>query len=311
MIKENLREQILGGCLRDAKDHMSGNYKGYYLTVCTNNTQYFVMLNAHSANDAGNGLLNAFLQKQKEGNKSLVDVKTYEYSVLLTIKSPNLAKNIPEVLNGVIEPIVDYLVNGAYESGCDCCGSTTETVNCYEINGGFHYICDNCVGEVQAGLQQNQEAIKAQKSNLVPGLVGAMLGALIGCALWILIYKLGYIAGIAGAVTGICAMKGYAMFGKYLDKKGVIASVVVMFVMIFFANKLSWAWEIYDVYKTDGITFFEAYQAADEVIAYSELTTSYYMDLLIGYALTLLATYRNIINAFKASTGSYTMKKEK
>lgn len=310
MIKENLRAQILGGCLRDAKDHMSGNYKGYYLTVCTNNTQYFVMLNAHSANDEGNGMLAAFLQKQKESNKNLVEYKTYAHAVLLTIKSPNLAKNVPEAINSVVEPIVDYLINGMYESGCDCCGSTSETVNCYEINGGFHYICENCVSQVQADLQQTQSAIKAQKSNLIPGIVGAMLGALIGCALWMLIYKLGYIAGIAGAVTGICAMKGYEMFGKHLDKKGVIASVIVMFVMIFFANKLSWSWEIYDVYKVDGVTFFEAFQAADEVIAYSDLTSSYYMDLVIGYVLTLLATYKNIINAFKASTGSYTMKKE-
>lgn len=310
MISEKLRVQLLGGSLRDFKNHMSGNYKGYYITMWLNGAQYCVMINAHSKEDVGNGLLNAFLQKQKEGSKNLSDFKTFEKAVLLSIKSPNLAKNVPTVLNDVIESVIDYLMKGSYESGCDCCGSTTEIINCYEINGGFHYICDNCVKEVQADLQRNQTEIKSLKSNLIPGIVGAILGALIGCVLWVLIYRLGYIAGIAGAVTGVCAMKGYEMFGKHLDKKGVIASIVVMLVMIFFANKFSWAWEVYDVYKVDGVTFSEAYQATDDIIAYSELTGSYYMDLGIGYLLTLLATYKNIINAFKASTGSYTMKKE-
>ena len=55
-------------------------------------------------------------------------------------------------------------------------------------------------------------------------MIGAFLGALLGCVLWIIIYRLGYIAGIAGAVIGICAMKGYEMLGKHLDKKGVIGS---------------------------------------------------------------------------------------
>ena len=147
----------------------------------------------------------------------------------------------------------------------------------------------------------NPEVPEKEKSNMIAGLVGAFLGSLIGCALWVGIYKLGYIAGIAGAVTGICAFKGYEILGKRLDVKGVIASVIIMFVMIFFANKLSWAWEIYDVYKLDGITFGQAFQSADEIIAYSELTATYYKDLAIGYVLTLVCSYKIIFNAFVSS----------
>lgn len=88
-------------------------------------------------------------------------------------------------------------------------------------------------------LQTNQQEIQSKKSSLVAGLVGAFLGSLIGAVLWILIYKLGYIAGIAGAVTSICAMKGYAILGGHLDKKGVLGSVIIMFIAIFFANKFA------------------------------------------------------------------------
>lgn len=311
MIKEDLRTEILGGCLQDFKDHDTGNYKGYHITVWMGaNARYLVMINAESANDPGNQQLTTFIEKQKETNKHLVDYKVNEYSFLLVIQGPNLIKNLPTVLNESIDPIINYLLNGIYESGCGFCGSTTESLDCYNINGAFFHVCSECSAKVQSDLQRRQEAVKSQKSNLVPGLIGAVIGSLIGCALWILIYKLGYIAGIAGAAIGVCALKGYEILGKHLDRKGVIGSVIVMFVMIFFANKIAWAWEIYDVYKGDGFTFSEVYRVTDEIISYSELTGRYYMDLVIGYVLTLLSSYRNIMNAFMVSSGSYTMKKD-
>ena len=70
-----------------------------------------------------------------------------------------------------------------------------------------------------------------------------------------LIYRLGYIAGIAGAVTAICALRGYELLGGHLDRKGVIISTVMMMVMIFFANRLSWTWDAYDALNDEGYTF--------------------------------------------------------
>ena len=141
-------------------------------------------------------------------------------------------------------------------------------------------------------------------SNLIPGLVGAFLGSLIGAVLWVVIYKVGFIAGIAGAVTAVCAMKGYEMLGKSLDKKGVICSIIIVIVAIFLANKVAWSWEIFEVYTKDfgyDITFFDAFVGADEIIELSELTANYYGDLAIGYLLTVLSCYKNFIAAFKSA----------
>ena len=148
-----------------------------------------------------------------------------------------------------------------------------------------------------------QPMVEAPKSNLIAGLVGAFLGSLIGAVVWVLIYKIGFIAGLAGAVTAICAMKGYEMFGKCLDKKGVICCVLIAIITIFLANKLSWAWAIFDDFKNAGyeISFFDAFINADEIIELSENTGYYYKDLIIGYALTAWASYKDIINAFKAA----------
>ena len=51
--------------------------------------------------------------------------------------------------------------------------------------------------------------MKERKGNIVTGIVGALLGALLGGVLWVIIYQLGYIAGIAGLVAAVCALKGY------------------------------------------------------------------------------------------------------
>lgn len=149
-----------------------------------------------------------------------------------------------------------------------------------------------------------QTFVPAPKSNLIAGLVGAFLGSLIGAVLWVIIYNFGFIAGIAGAVTAVCALKGYELLGKSLDKKGVICSIIIVIITIFLANKFAWSWEIFDVYTNEfgyEMTFFDAFLSADEIIAYSELTGDYYKDLIIGYGLTALASYKDIINAFKGA----------
>ena len=172
-------------------------------------------------------------------------------------------------------------------------------------------LCSSCSHEVEALLEDNRAAIKGQKSSLVPGLVGALLGALIGGAMWIGIYKLGYIAGIAGAVTVICAMKGYEKFGGAMDVKGVLISVLISVAMIYFANNIAWAWEAYDALKSYGFTFSDAYRGLHDILVETETTNSYYADLGIGYFLTLICSIGTIVNALRTSSGSYRMRKAK
>jgi len=213
------------------------------------------------------------------------------------------------MINSVVDPLIQYLHGGNYQPCCESCGSTQEYLSNYEVNGSYHYLCTSCAQQIEQNLQQNQQTTRAKKSNLVAGLVGAFVGSLIGCVLWVLIYRLGYIAGIAGAVTAICALRGYELLGGHLDRKGVIISTVMMLVMIFFANRLSWTWDAYDALKDEGYTFSECYQYLDNILDLSELTGSYYSELFIGYGLTLLCSVRRIIDAFRTSSGSYRMKK--
>lgn len=157
---------------------------------------------------------------------------------------------------------------------------------------------DYSTEQANMGAQTVSEPIK---SNIIPGLVGAFIGSLLGVALWILIYKLGYIAGIAGALIVIAAMRGYALLGKCLDRKGVVLCTILSLIMVFIANKLSWSMEAYIAFKDEGVgvSFFDIYRNLNNLLKEFEITSSYYKDLVIGYILFLIAGVSDIVRAFR------------
>ena len=304
MLTEKVRSQILGGCMRDFKTYLAGYCGGFFTIIHFQNGRYELKISAWSQEDPDGTQLGGFLAQQKAQNSRILDFKLFPKYFTLTMKVPSLAKNIPDAVNSTAGPILGYLQNFHYSSGCESCG-TTENIGCYEINGTAFHLCDSCLSQVHTSLQQNQQEVSSKKSGLVSGLVGAFLGSLIGCVLWVLIYRLGYIAGIAGAVTGICAMKGYEKLGGTLDKKGVIGSIIIMVLMIFFANRIAWAWEAYDALQMYGYTFADCFRGLGEILSLSELTGQYYGDLTIGYVLTLVCSFQSIRSAFQGSTGSF------
>lgn len=311
MLKEKLRLQVLNGALQDYKTYMQGTFRGFHVLVSFQNPSYIVKINAVSENPEHLPMLQAFLQEHQKATKLLNNINATAQCVTLTIGAPSLAKKLPEVLNLSIIPVVNWLVENGYSSGCAICGDTMVQSSCYSVNGTYHYICDTCAQQVSNSLQEKQQSICSQKSQLLPGIIGAFLGSLIGVIVWVLIYKLGYIASLAGFISAICAFKGYELLGKCLDKRGVIISVIMAFVMIFFANQIAWAWELYDVFTEYGYgySFFDCYKILMPFISENGLTGDFITELIIGYGLTVLGCFKTVISTFKNSTGSYSVKK--
>ena len=125
MLKEKLRAQILGGSLQDYKNHLSGLYKGFYITIDVLQAQYLVKISMNPANDTDMAALNSFLNNQKLNQKKLVNVATGSHSIMLTIKMPSLAKNIPEVVNGIVDPVIDYLISYTVQNVAQTCHRLT------------------------------------------------------------------------------------------------------------------------------------------------------------------------------------------
>ncbi len=300
MVNETILTQILDGCLQDYSRYLAGNYKGYYITIEPAPGEYIIKINADASNDPGNQQLNRFLEQYKNSENPVSRIQTHTYMCVVWISEPRLETAVPIILNKIINPVIDYLAENGYSSGCDKCGNSSETLNCCEINGGHHFQCRKCIHELPDFPQAPVQNTGTSKSNFIAGLTGAVLGSLIGCAVWVLIYKLGYIAGLAGAITAVCAMKGYEILGGVLDKKGVAGSVIIMIIMIYGANKFAWTWDAYDSLKGYGWSFTEVFRELDYILEESELTGGYITDLVIGYVLTAFASFKSIIAGFRA-----------
>ncbi|MCI9048120.1 MAG: hypothetical protein HFG71_12810 [Hungatella sp.] len=146
-----------------------------------------------------------------------------------------------------------------------------------------------------AGAGVRLEPVK--KSNVFLGILGAIGGSLLGVGLWLLISFVGFIAGFVGFVMLKCALKGYEVLSGRLDKKGAVMSLIITAFMIFFANGLEYVIALCRA-------FFELDASFDTiwyvVMNFGELMTEtqswggFYMNLVLGYGLSIWASYRVI-----------------
>ena len=296
MVTEDIRVKLLNGSLQNHNGCLAGKYRGYYTIVEQVDAGMLFSFSACSEFDKNNEKVKVFLAQKSEAEEKIQNYHAEENTVQIVLPSELETEAQVDFCNRMMDEVVDFLVTGNYKNCCSYCGKTEEDLQCYEINKEYYYICDTCSHEIQEDLQKAANL----KSKFVPGIIGALLGSFVGCILWIVIYKLGYIAGIAGAAMCICAMKGYGLFGKKLDRKGVVVSTIIMVVMVFLSNRLAWSLEAYDAFQEYGYsaTFAEIFTSIGDIIKQLELTADYYKDLIVGYALTVLCSASTMYNAF-------------
>lgn len=312
MLSKKLCSQLLDGGLTDHKKYLSGSCKGFHVTVSTTeNGMYCFRISAHSENDPENAALHAFAESRKEVTPQIRSVNVYPNQLIILSTRTVLIKKVPAHLNEAILPIIDFLAENNYVSGCMQCGTQEAQVDCYEINGIHQYLCSNCVGRVEESLLGRQLEILSKKSKLLPGIVGALLGSMIGCVVYFFLWQVGYIAAIAGVVTALCAFKGYEMLGGVVDKKGVFACIAAILFSVYFANRLVWTYYAYTVYQEIGLGFFDCFRHIKEIIELNDAAASYYGYMALAYVMTVLGSFSSVVGAFKASTGSYKIKKMK
>ena len=81
---------------------------------------------------------------------------------------------------------------------------------------------------------------------------------------------------------GFGTFMGYSLLGQSLDLKGIIISVVIMIIMIYFANRLNWAFFI--IRAVPDASFFKAFFNLNIIIKQvPEISSKYYESLLMDY----------------------------
>lgn len=266
-MKEKIRSKILDGCLQEKEKSLIGVYHGFYIRLEEGYGQYVVEVSANSEKEQGNAAVEEFLRQQQRTKERITGIEVKEKRIRMSVRAKAKEKNLPEILNDHIKPLIDFLSSSGYVSD------------------------DIFLNE---GQQEPQKKEEIPKSNFIAGTAGAVLGAIPGVILWVLIGRLGYISGLAGVVIAVCVMWGYLKLGHSLDKKGVACTVIIMIFSIYFSNRLTWTWEVYDVLKSYDYkyTFFDVYRSLKEIIESSDALMDYYRDLVVGYLLMVFCVVR-------------------
>ena len=138
--------------------------------------------------------------------------------------------------------------------------------------------------------------IQEKQENLALGILGALLGGILGGAAIVLIGQLGMISAISGVVLAFCTLKGYELLGKKLSKQGIIVCLVVMLIVPYFADRISWTLVIMEELQ---LQFGDAFKYVHDVVEEFELQADYWKDLLFIYAFTALGAFGIVKQAFK------------
>ena len=142
------------------------------------------------------------------------------------------------------------------------------------------------------------------KENVLRGTLGALLFALAGGVLWVLLSRVGFLSGLSGIVGLLCAVKGYALFGKKESKYGIFISIGATVLVLVIAWYFSLSWDVYDVMTSlhnEGVTdininFFESFGVAHVFLEYPDVSKSYFINLIVGLVLSGAAGFFYLSN---------------
>lgn len=309
-MKQALVEQIKGSdnLFEKPKKVLQGRVGDFpvYVRQGIDGTAFWkVVVYAKEGTTAPAYAMDSFLTELRSGIKKVTktsfDGKKIEFIVR---NSGKVGMQIREVLDRT----VSYLSQNGYAPCCSHCGNEVPVTLC-SINNAMDFMCDSCYNELCNSLENNKQELASKKGNVVTGIVGALLGALLGGVLWVIIYQLGYIAGIAGLVAAVCALKGYEKFGGRINAVGIVISLVIVTAVIYLAHNLAYAIEIKKAVEEVwgmNLSLTDAFRSIPDFLEeFPEIRAGYWKDLLVGYALTAAASFATVKTMFQNSTGSY------
>lgn len=205
---------------------------------------------------------------------------------------PNVAKGKIKTAKGealmqaeLIRQTTAYIAGLGYVNVCDKCG-TTDHVSLCQVGNELSQLCQEHFEEAKSAIGQSIDASNAEQGNMVAGLFGAFLGCLVGAAIIAIIGALGFYTSIGGIVLGIFAFKGYDMAGKKISKLGVVLTIVMMVIVVYLAQMVSYALYLSVVLETSFMTILTVLH--ELIFSDSEIISAYYLELALLYLFTTI-----------------------
>lgn len=144
-----------------------------------------------------------------------------------------------------------------------------------------------------------EQETKTRRENVAAGVVGALLGTLLGVVCTVVISQMGYVASISGLIMAVGALKGYELLGGRLSKKGAVISSVLILLMTYLAQRLSWAVTLMDALNRG---LFDCFRAVPDMVDLGVIDgPAYWGNLVLLYLFTLLGAVPTIIGGLRST----------
>ncbi|MCM1025500.1 MAG: hypothetical protein NC432_03655 [Roseburia sp.] len=282
---------------------MYGKADGFDVMIYAEDSGTPTLLTIHTAarNPSG-AILDSNEAKEFAGGAELV--KSLEEDgnhIVVHLWNEFKLNKLTEKLPGALRQTLSFLRSRGFVPCCSICGKETEVSGI--LAGGDHYhLCLDCEGTMRGNMTAMIQQKGKKRENIVGGIVGAFLGSLLGVLCIVLLSQLGYVAAISGAVMAVGVLKGYELLGGKLTKKGVVIGVVIMLLMTWLGDRLSWAILLYRAGggAEVGYNLFDCYRLVPYAVK-SEIIDpgSYGRDIAMIYAFLLLGAIPTIRSRVK------------
>lgn len=276
-----------------------GNYKGFQM-VLVQGAQRGIYTILTSASVSGQPLDRKTCQPYAKASKAIAGIAVNRFSLTISIKPASFSAN--KVFARIPEAFMDA-AKMLEELGATCCCQDTGAYTDLGV-----YMC----GTVPAILSSEAYAARSRlavqheqneflkSENFAAGLVGAFLGSLVGLLSIVIIGQLGYVAAISGFIMAICTLKGYEKLAGKLSKKGVIAGVIIMILMVYIGNRLDWAVEVAKAFDVD---IFTAFKSIDYLMEYGAIEPArFYGNMVLIYLFVFVGAFSTIKNGLSGNS---------
>lgn len=263
-----------------------GSKNGYEIMVYADTPSYPYILTVALGAKSPMGMLGKAETKQfAKENKAVVSLSQDGNVVKMVLKNMAKQSALCEGLGNSINALTSYLRSKGFEPCCQFCGQLVGTAG-YEVSGSFMHLCPDCAGKLRQDITLSAKQKQQKNENVIGGIVGALLGSLIGILCIVFFGQLDRVAAVSGVVMAVCTIKGYELLGGKFTKKGVVISIVIMVIMTYVGNSLTWAIAIV---REIGADFFTVVQYMPTMLAEGIIDKSaYWYNLVLIYVFTLL-----------------------
>lgn len=216
------------GLQEDTKLSLYGKYKGYEINV------YGGQLVAATINfyaiptikdKVANNLLNF-------NGKKFCKVQVDAFGVGISMSGVTMtsaAKNLLAKIKYIIDHMIELQINPEL---CPLCGNVIDNEKPVTISGRKATICQNCINQLVEAEKEQNEKLKEQPDNYVPGIIGACLGAAIGVISWIVLFFLGFFSAISAIISVFLGDFFYIKFGGKPTKARLFIVAIITFIAL-------------------------------------------------------------------------------